>query len=178
MSMHTQTTTVGPSSRHLVEVRWTPACYDRLRAAWADPAIPMADLPRVVGRTHEALIRMARLIGLGKRPAPRAKQAHEWTDTQIAALRELWPDILAVSLATGRTQSACAKKAYGLNLPARTGPRMPSDDVERSKKAMERLKNRMEASPRVARNCLCCGRGFVAPTKFIRMCGPCKGNKE
>jgi hypothetical protein len=138
----------------------------------------MADLPRVVGRTHEALIRMARLIGLGKRPAPRAKQSHEWTDAQIAALRELWPDILAVSLATGRTQSACAKKAYGLKLPPRTGPRMPSDDVDRSKKAMERLKNRMEASPRVARNCLCCGRGFVAPTKYIRMCGPCKGNKD
>ena len=171
MSMHTQTTTVGPSSRHLVEVRWTSACYDRLRAAWADPSIPMADLPRVVGRTHEALIRMARLIGLGKRPAPRAKQAHEWTDTQIAALRECWPDVVAAAVATGRTQSACAKKGHNLQLPPRTGRRVPVPGAARAAKAGE-------VTPHVARNCLCCGRGFAAATRFIRMCGPCKGNKE
>ena len=32
--------------------------------------------------------------------------------------------------------------------------------------------------PKVARKCLCCGRGFEAPTRFIRLCGPCKGGRD
>lgn len=157
------------------EPRWTDYYINRLRAAWTNPDIPRKDLPRHVGRTEEACDRMARLLGLGKRPAPRALPSHCWTPEQIAFLREHWPDIEAIQRATNRTVGAIEKQAKTQKLPPKTGHyKGPLPDTKRTAKAEAYLVIRHEAPPIVWRKCLCCGVEFEAAGKFLRMCPPCR----
>ena len=159
------------------ETQWTAACFAKLRKAWADPGILRKDLAQHVGRTEAACCRMARLLGLGRRPtAAHAKATHEWSAAEVAVLREDWPDIARIADRTGRTPYAVERKARNVGLPPKThvekgaAPRAP-----RTVKAEERLAVRAERQPKIARRCLCCGTAFEAPTRFIRMCNPCKG---
>ena len=160
-----------------VERRWTAEDFDKLRAAWKDPNIPRADLPRHVGRTEEACDRMARLLGLGRRPAKRARQGHEWAPEELAVLHDHWPDIPAIYSRITRTVGAIEKQARNQGLPPKTGAvKGPLPHVVRNAKAESRLVIRPNVQV-VRRNCLCCGVGFEAPTRFIRLCNPCKGQR-
>ena len=152
-------------------------------------------IAEMVGRTPDSVSHRAVLLKLGRSTyareivAARAKISIEvaranrpsalpWTAEEIAALHQHWPDVEAVHKATGRSRSGVERKARAECLPPRTGYRLPSPDVARGSKEESRLTLRPDAVPKIKRNCLCCGRGFEAPTKFIRMCGPCKGSRD
>lgn len=157
------------------ETRWTEACLAKLRAAWTDPSIPRKDLAAHVGRTEQACDRMARLLGLGRRPAQRALKSHEWSAEEVAVLRAHWPNIGTIYARLGRTIGAIEKQARKQGLPPKTGAfKGPLPNITRDAKAESRLVIRHPQGPVITRKCLCCGTQFGAPTRFLRMCERCR----
>ena len=153
--------------------RWTPADITRLREAWVDTSIPREDLPRVLRRSDDALTRMAVILGLGRRPVRRRMQPHEWREEELDKLRKGWNVVALPILAKdiGRTQSACEKKAGQLRLPYRTGAAMAVARALYPELLQAAQPKRVAL---IDRKCLCCQREFQAPTKFLRMCEPCR----
>lgn len=176
--------------------QWTDSDKAALRVIWRDGTVLNDDLPLHFGRTLDAIRYKAWSMRLGPRPAgcdgrrlaaeqrrlevgekERGRPGAHWTDAQVAVLTEFWPDIEAISRATGRSESGVEKKARTMRLPPRNGHRLPDLEALRSYKELQRLKVR-PVEPRVDRNCLCCTRPFSAPTRFIRLCDRCRGQSE
>lgn len=172
---------------------WTQEEDAILRAHWH--IMSRQEIAAKVERTASAVSKRAMNLHLGRSQyarqvmidrakisiqAARAKQPQgiAWSAEEVAALRKHWPDVEAVHRATGRSRSGVERKARVEGMPPRTGYRLPSPDVVRGTKEENRLTLRPDPVPTIKRNCLCCSRGFEAPTRFIRLCGPCKGGRD
>lgn len=171
---------------------WCEAEDTILRSNWHITS--RQKIVEMVSRTPDAVSHRAGLLELGRSTyareivaarakisieAARAKQPQgiAWSPEEVAALHQHWPDVEAVHKATGRSRSGVERKARAECLPPRTGYRLPSPDVVRGTKEASRLTLRPDPVPKIKRNCLCCSRPFEAPSRFIRLCGPCKGER-
>lgn len=177
---------------------WTQEDEDKLRHLLADRKVPRSIIPEILGRGKSAVKKRMAQLGLG---CGHSRPLDGWTPEQNALLRRMWHTHTRqeVADAVGRTMSAVSRRAYQFGL----GPRRMSAEDERARQAQANeaakkgreaqaarraalengqlppppaVKPRVDGPPLVARNCLCCGRGFHAPTRFIRLCVECRTN--
>lgn len=176
---------------------WTEADDERLRSLWHK--MSRHDVAKAMDRSAHSVSHRASFLKLGASQFTRqlviaravallaevheaARKLHEWTEDEIAVLREDWPDIERIHERTGRSWSGIERKAHKLGLPPKSGCRreaLPADRlIERTTKAEERLTVRHDREALVARKCLNCQRPFQAPGRFIRLCDLCRGRSE
>lgn len=168
-------------------VEWTAADDETLKQLWH--TVTRQEVASFLGRSPDAVSNRAYRLQLGPSQYQRAKLAEQatallhvaraqrvtgsvWTEAELATLRDLWPDVSAIHVATRRSWAAIERQAGKLKLPRRTKyakqERGPSE---------KRLVPPAPRPPMINRRCLCCGVAFKAETRFIRMCGPCKGHR-
>ena len=172
---------------------WTPQDDATLRSLWH--SMSRHDVAAKMERTAHSVSHRASVLRLGRseftrqvvaaRAAALLAEVHEqkrkvfaWTDAEIAALREDWPDVERIHARTGRSINGIKHKAADLGLPPASGFTREERTTERTLKEEERLAIRHERQPLVARVCLNCRRGFSAETRFLRLCEPCRGRSE
>jgi hypothetical protein len=174
-------------------MRWSGDEIVRLRQLVADPDVTWTAIPDKIGRSADAVRKMCVLLGL--REAKISTRPNDgWTPEQLATLRRMWltHERIEIAQAVGRTVAACSRKANNLGLGPR--PVSAARAAAHMAQALEavRLGRESQAAARaaapatqpaprpqvtaffVARSCLCCGKSFRAPTKFIRLCDYCR----
>jgi hypothetical protein len=171
---------------------WTAEEDNRLRALWHE--MSRQDVAERLKRSPNAVSNRAIRLQLGKSRFARAQVAARaaaavaearvkklamvnWTDAEVAVLVEDWPNIERIHKRTGRSRSGIERQAHKRGLPPKTGFPKEMRRNPRPVKVEERLSLRPERQPGIARKCLCCGDAFEAPTRFIRMCDRCKGQR-
>lgn len=68
---------------------WTNGQHAKIGELWL-AGVCMDEIARAVGVTHGSLKHYLRLHPQPKRPQPRRRVIHKWTERQNARLRELW----------------------------------------------------------------------------------------
>ena len=173
---------------------WTPEDDAVLRSLWHK--MTRHDVAAKMERSAHSVSHRASLLRLGRSEftrqliAARAVKLLEevqvkaghfryWRDEETAILRAHWPDIERIQRRTGRSQSAIERKAFKLQLPPKSGVRRENWACEPVSADEEELPVIFhERQPSIARNCLYCGRAFMAETRFLRLCSNCRSRSE
>lgn len=136
---------------------WTKADRDQLRALRDDPNVPNGDIWRRINRSRDSVMGMVTRMGLAK-----ASQ-QQWTEADDDRLRVLFSTRPMAEIADelGRTEKACTHRAWIIGLKGVQGVKQP--------------KPNKPAPWSMRRSCLSCRRDFDAPTRFLRLCPPCRG---
>ena len=177
---------------------WTQEDEDKLRHLMADRKVPRSIIPEILGRGKAAVKNRIAQLGLG---CGHSRPIDGWTAEQNATLRRMWHTHSReeVAAAVGRTIAAVSRRAHQFGLGPRKNIVTPEAEQARKAQAVEAAKRgreaqaarraalengqlpappkpRVENAATVPRNCLRCGRGFQAPTRFIRLCIECRSN--
>lgn len=182
---------------------WPDEDVARLQQLW--PLHTRLEIARLMERSPTQISRKAHKLKLSARPvvrdvelADRMAAAHRARLDAIANApfrSRRTPDRKAILLRDWPTYRPAWEMAAEMN--ALPGLYMPTDELAKWAKSLNlrrpadfrprrdpsmpkippKIVPRVKA-PGIARNCLCCGTGFEAETRFLRLCPPCRGRSE
>ena len=182
---------------------WPDEDVARLQQLW--PLHTRLEIARLMERSPAQISRKAHKLKLSARPvvrdvelADRMAAAHAARQRAIAenpnTLRRT-QDRRAILILDWPTHKPAFEIAAAMNeLPGRHMPadqlsawakdlnlRRPADFRPRRDPSMPKIPPKIVPrvkAPGIARKCLCCGTGFEAETRFLRLCPPCRGRSE
>jgi len=165
---------------------WTATAVENLAVLWRDPAWSKSDIAAELVKSVSACERKAAHEGLGRRPSIRiTRDIVPWrTDARKLLLATLYTTGVAIreiaealnALPGQPVPSTTAVGLWaseaGLRRPAKYNwPGPKSRDRSREQKIAQAKR---PGSALIERVCLRCDKGFVAETKFLRMCKYCR----